>query len=589
MNVRIIIIVIFILINPHAQSFVDPIIGHDRSWKLVNLAPLFLNKKSIDPTCEDKVKHFVVNRCGIGLIQYNACSPLYRSALEANGNSLGGRFRTLKCKNIKFFADNYGISIESLGIFFEYTGSAYIRINKSLRTSRKRDGQINERLNKERLRLKSLLKPLINQVNLTLEKLPYYIGRVHRILKIPDEIKHQYKVGNTVTLEGFSSASLNRRFTMHAASPDFDKLIIESKTGHYIGQLSLYPNEFEILLKHGVKYKVTKIKKDKIFSNDNKGSYKLQSQYFLEEVVDFDDWRNQKKNVDDIDLMLAENTREVKSVLGACNTVYRINEKNDLVKEFKRSTIFKQMIDRLSITKGNCLSCALQESEFIKSNNCNEYLINKKDGLQLGHQILLSLWLEDMEELNSDHWLRKIKLVPPNNLSLIDAVIPEKPYYMRGNIMRYTGYSYQHLLMAKTNKTSGTKQRWTKVLKERLKYLKHFLPYYTGAVNLKIPYSSEYRRLLMDLVGRKYRMETVGDVLAEKTYLMNQNEQAKYGEILLHIRPLKALNLFPLEETFFGNESIRNKVVIRNQAKMKVLKGNCNENSCEFLLEEVLY
>ena len=106
---------------------------------------------------------------------------------------------------------------------------------------------------------KALYKPLANILKEGLLKMPKYSGKVIRWADWGERTIKRLKVGKNKLMKAFTSSSKNLAFTWGSKNV---KMIIKSKTGRYIGFLSQYEHEQEVLFPPYKKFKVTKKTED---------------------------------------------------------------------------------------------------------------------------------------------------------------------------------------------------------------------------------------------------------------------------------------------------------------------------------------
>jgi hypothetical protein len=102
---------------------------------------------------------------------------------------------------------------------------------------------------------KSQLLTMKRQLNTSLQKLPKHEGTVYRNMGYLDEnTLKQYKKGETIVWDGFSSASTDKNIKEFADRKY--RFIIHSKTSRPIESLSAKPQQKETLFLPGTKFKV---------------------------------------------------------------------------------------------------------------------------------------------------------------------------------------------------------------------------------------------------------------------------------------------------------------------------------------------
>jgi hypothetical protein len=144
--------------------------------------------------------------------------------------------------------EQYGISLEEESTIRHYTGPSHTNLNEAL------DEGIGE-LTPEFSEYKDLLKK-------ALKKLPDYQQVVYRGLgSKKSKIAKGWVVGQEITLTSFTSTS---KYVDEADNFMFNGggdvcLVINSKTGKSIEQVSLHPSESEILLESGKEFRVDQV------------------------------------------------------------------------------------------------------------------------------------------------------------------------------------------------------------------------------------------------------------------------------------------------------------------------------------------
>lgn len=97
---------------------------------------------------------------------------------------------------------------------------------------------------------------IVGVLNAGLNKLPSYQGIVKRGATLPQNIRDQHKVGETVTYDAYTSTSTVGGFG------GSDIFYIYSSTGKPIMGMSSHDGEYEVLFKSGAKFKIIETKND---------------------------------------------------------------------------------------------------------------------------------------------------------------------------------------------------------------------------------------------------------------------------------------------------------------------------------------
>ncbi|ULJ65929.1 ADP-ribosyltransferase domain-containing protein [Wielerella bovis] len=87
--------------------------------------------------------------------------------------------------------------------------------------------------------------------NIALDKLPDYVGNVTRRMKIEPDFLAKHQIGQVITYDSFTSASLYDDVLKYPV-----KLLIQSKHGKLIQEISALPHQREVLFKMGTQFKV---------------------------------------------------------------------------------------------------------------------------------------------------------------------------------------------------------------------------------------------------------------------------------------------------------------------------------------------
>ncbi len=139
----------------------------------------------------------------------------------------------------------------------ELTESEQLAVNKYISSD---FYVINEKL-RNNLVLDDIEKELMNDLDLALDKMKNYQGRVRRSLELDDETLKEFlekhRVGNTVKYEAYTATTTGERYNQFSNV----ELYIDSKRGKDIRQYN--EEEQEILFKRGSKFKVKQAEKIK--------------------------------------------------------------------------------------------------------------------------------------------------------------------------------------------------------------------------------------------------------------------------------------------------------------------------------------
>lgn len=108
---------------------------------------------------------------------------------------------------------------------------------------------------------------IVNRLNKSLNKMPNYKGTVYRGLSFDNideyiNFKNNFRKGTTTSFPAFTSTSLSIEEATKFASQESLKVLltIESKQGKWLGKLSAYPDELEVLFKSNSLFEVKDIK-----------------------------------------------------------------------------------------------------------------------------------------------------------------------------------------------------------------------------------------------------------------------------------------------------------------------------------------
>jgi hypothetical protein len=120
----------------------------------------------------------------------------------------------------------------------DYTGDGFTYLNGVLRGGSDAE--------------KALIQPRVDAISTVLSKLPRYEGTLFRGTNLPVSVIERYVPGAVIEHPAFTSTSL-RVLDEFKGNTQF---IIDSVNGRQIGALSNFPNESEVLLDAGTKFKV---------------------------------------------------------------------------------------------------------------------------------------------------------------------------------------------------------------------------------------------------------------------------------------------------------------------------------------------
>ncbi len=132
---------------------------------------------------------------------------------------------------------------EVMAIYTYTTNDIYKKLNQTLRRGRKAD--------------KEKYGAMVDIINNGLDKLPKYKGRVVRFERKGSV--NSWQPGKIKTFKAYTSSSKKKGFCWSGNT----KMKIRSKTGRFIGMMSAYPNEEEVLFPPNKKFKVISLKKAK--------------------------------------------------------------------------------------------------------------------------------------------------------------------------------------------------------------------------------------------------------------------------------------------------------------------------------------
>ncbi len=132
---------------------------------------------------------------------------------------------------------------EVMAIYSYTTNDIYKKLNQTLRLGRKAD--------------REKYGPMVDIISSGLKKLPHFIGNVVRFER--KKSVNSWQPGKIKTFKAYTSSSKKKGFCWSGNV----KLKIKSKTGRFIGMMSNYPNEQEVLFPPKTKFRVTKLTKAK--------------------------------------------------------------------------------------------------------------------------------------------------------------------------------------------------------------------------------------------------------------------------------------------------------------------------------------
>lgn len=135
--------------------------------------------------------------------------------------------------------EKYHLSMPEIVAIREYSANGFAKLNTELRA------------NKPSLKTRKF-ETLLNRA---LDKLPNYEGKVWRDVDFPNDVLINYVVGNIITEKAFLSSSYDEyeRFEKRQ-----HRLLIHSKKGKKIENISAIVSENEVLFKSNSKFKVIK-------------------------------------------------------------------------------------------------------------------------------------------------------------------------------------------------------------------------------------------------------------------------------------------------------------------------------------------
>lgn len=167
------------------------------------------------------------------------------SLLDVTGDAFYYEKDTL-CERLESFDQkSYArLNVEEVLAIHAYTENEYYKgINKVLR------GRSVTKAERERY------TPMIDLMKSGLKKLPVYKGDVIRWVSWSETTLKRLKVGSNKLFKAFTSSSKKPNFTWSGNT----KLKIKAFKAHFIGMISQYPTEEEVLFMPGSKFKVLKV------------------------------------------------------------------------------------------------------------------------------------------------------------------------------------------------------------------------------------------------------------------------------------------------------------------------------------------
>lgn len=179
----------------------------------------------------------------------NACYKENQAALNSLLDVTGDSFYYQKdsvCERLeKYDGSSYKkLYLEEVLAIHAYTENGYYKgINKVLR-GRGVSAQERERYT-----------PIINLMKSGLSKLPVYKGDVIRWVSWSETSLKRLKVGAVKVFKAFTSSSKKPNFKWSGNT----KLLIKAKKAHFIGMISQYPTEEEVLFPTNSRFQVTKV------------------------------------------------------------------------------------------------------------------------------------------------------------------------------------------------------------------------------------------------------------------------------------------------------------------------------------------
>lgn len=178
-----------------------------------------------------------------------ACEQENQDKLAALLDITGDAFYYEKdrlCERLESFDQNSytALNVEEVLAIHAYTENAYYKgINKVLR------GRGVTKAERERY------TPIIDLMKSGLKKLPVYKGNVIRWVSWSETTLKRLKLGSNKVFKAFTSSSKKPNFTWSGNT----KLKIKAIKAHFIGMISQFPTEEEVLFMPGSKFKVLKV------------------------------------------------------------------------------------------------------------------------------------------------------------------------------------------------------------------------------------------------------------------------------------------------------------------------------------------
>lgn len=176
---------------------------------------------------------------------YKENQTALNSLLDVTGDSFYYQKDSVCDRLEKFDSASYNkLFLEEVLAIHAYTENAYYKgINKVLRGR----GVTKE----ERARY----TPIIDLMKTGLSKLPVYKGDVIRWVSWSETSLKRLKVGANKVFKAFTSSSKKPNFKWSGNT----KLLIKAKKAHFIGMISQYPAEEEVLFPANSRFKITKV------------------------------------------------------------------------------------------------------------------------------------------------------------------------------------------------------------------------------------------------------------------------------------------------------------------------------------------
>lgn len=188
----------------------------------------------------------------LGLTSFQALHACYKenqaelnSLLDVTGDSFYYQKDSVCDRLEKYDSASYKkLYLEEVLAIHAYTENSYYKgINKVLR---------GRGVSKEE---RQRYTPIINLMKSGLAKLPVYKGDVIRWVSWSETSLKRLKVGAVKLFKAFTSSSKKPNFKWSGNT----KLLIKAKKAHFIGMISQYPTEEEVLFPASSRFKVTKV------------------------------------------------------------------------------------------------------------------------------------------------------------------------------------------------------------------------------------------------------------------------------------------------------------------------------------------